>query len=135
MKYLKFIIPIFLIGAIAAYLQYNKPHKYINKTSSDIKIGAAALFAEYSADETAADSKYLDKIVEVKGIVKEVSPDDEGNISITLDSGDELFGVICQLDNLSEQKKVDFQAGEEVSFKGVCTGMLMDVLLVRCVSL
>ena len=134
-KYLKFIIPVFLAAVAFGYFQYNKPHKDINKAGSDLKIEAAALFAEYSQDETTADSLYLDKIVEVSGIVKEVSPDDEGNISVTLESGEELFGVICQLDNLSEQKKIDFQIGEEVSFKGICTGMLMDVLLVRCVSI
>ena len=46
-----------------------------------------------------------------------------------------LGGVICQLDELSEHKRTEFETGETVQLKGRCTGMLMDVVLVRCVEL
>ena len=134
-KYLKYVLLVVVLGVAFGYYQYNKPHKDINKASSDLKIEAPQLFNEYSNNEATANEKYLDKIVEITGVVREVSPDEEGNTSVTLDSGSEMFGVICQLDNLTEQKKTEFEIGETVTFKGICTGMLMDVVLVRCVTI
>lgn len=122
-----------LLGIGAAYFIYNKPFQNMDKAKTDVVIEAAELFSAFDSNEAEANQKYLDKVVKVSGTVKEVSAGDDGNLSITLESGSEMFGVICQLDNLSEQPKKDFEVGEQVSFKGICTGMLMDVVLVRCV--
>ena len=70
----------------------------------------------------------------VSGTVKDVSKNEEGIVSVTLDAGQDMFGVICQLDQLTKHAREDFPIGEKVNFKGVCTGMLMDVVLVRCVE-
>jgi hypothetical protein len=134
-KYIIILGVVLLTVCVFGYFQYNKPHEDINSAASDLKIEAPELFTEFETDEATANTKYLDKIVEVSGVVREVSPDEEGQLSVTLDSGSDLFGVICQLDNLTEQKKTDFKVGEEVTLKGICTGMLMDVVLVRCVAI
>jgi hypothetical protein len=42
--------------------------------------------------------------------------------------------VNCQLDELTEHKNTTFTPGDKVIFKGICTGMLMDVVMVRCVE-
>ena len=122
-----------LLGLGTGYFIYNKPFKNMARAEADVALNAPDLFSAFEADESAANQKYLDKVIKVTGTVKEVSKGDDGNISVTLETGNELFGVICQLDNLSKQEKTDFQPGEKVTFKGICTGMLMDVVLVRCV--
>ena len=104
------------------------------RAKADVAISAPDLFAEFSADEATANTSYLDKVIQVEGTVKEVSQSADGLTKVTLESGDDMFGVICQLDQLSEHKRTDFQTGESVTFKGKCTGMLMDVVLVRCVE-
>lgn len=121
------------IGAITAYFMYNKPHKDMEAASADITLEATALFAAFQADEQAANAQYLDKVVQVSGKVKHVNQED-GKISVTLDSGDEMSGVVCQLDDLSTPSRTDFKEGEQVTFKGMCTGVLLDVVLVRCVE-
>ena len=68
------------------------------------------------------------------GKIKEVATDENGMMSLTLESGSEMFGVICQMDNLSKHQRTEFEEGEEVKLKGICTGVLMDVVLVRCVE-
>ena len=124
-----------IIGAGVGYMMYNKPHKDIKSTKADITISAEELFTAYEADETAANTKFLDKMIEVKGKVLEVKTDEEGNTAVSLEGGGMMFGVICNLDALSEHKRTEFQTGEEVTFKGICTGLLMDVVLVRCVEM
>ncbi len=122
-----------LVGLGVGYFTYNKPHQNMEKAEADVSIQAPELFSAFESDEGSANEKYLDKVIQVTGTVKEVSTDEEGNVSLTLESGSDLFGVICQLDNLTEHEKTDFQPGEQVTLKGKCTGMLMDVVLVRCV--
>ena len=122
-----------LIGLAIGLYVYNKPHKNIEKSAADFKIEANQLLTEFEANESEANKKYLDKLIEVTGTVREMSSDEEG-ISVILESENPLSGVICQLDNLTTHKKTSFQTGEKVTFKGLCTGMLMDVILVRCVQ-
>jgi hypothetical protein len=113
---------------------YNKPHKNIGNSKVDFKMEAKQLFAAFEENESEANTKYLDKIIEVSGTVREVNTGEEDNISVILESENELSGVICQLDNLTTHKKTNFSPGEKVIFKGICTGMLMDVVMVRCVE-
>ncbi|HMQ60108.1 MAG TPA: hypothetical protein PKE06_05525 [Flavilitoribacter sp.] len=123
-----------LIGAVTGIYLWNKPHKNMNRAAADFKMESAALFSDFETDEAGANTKYLDKVIEVTGVVRSVSKEDDGIISVTLATDDELAGVICQLDELTTHKRTEFQAGEKVTFKGICTGMLMDVVLVRCVE-
>ena len=122
-----------LLGVGVGYFMYNKPHQNMEKAEADMTLESTALFSAFEANEAEANEKYLDKVIKISGTVKEVNTDEEGNISLTLESGNELFGVICQMDNLTKQEKTDFKIGEQVTLKGICTGMLMDVVLVRCV--
>lgn len=133
----KYLFSFGLLGLIAisiAMYMYNKPHKDIRSSQTDFKVEAVQLFAEFEENETNANSKYLDKLIEIKGKVRETSSDENGNVSVILESENELSGVVCQLDNLVTHKKTTFNPGEEITFKGLCTGMLMDVVMVRCVE-
>lgn len=133
-KYLVYIILLALIGGVIGIYMYNKPHKNIKSSNTDFKLEASQLFSAFEENESEANTKYLDKIIEVSGVVREMDADDEGNINVILESDNELSGVICQLDNLTKHKKSNFNPGENVVFKGICTGMLMDVVMVRCVE-
>jgi hypothetical protein len=120
-------------AAVVAYLIYNKPHQNMDKATADIQITASELLSAFESDESAANAKFLDKIVAVTGEVRETSTTEEGVTTIVLDTGSAMSGIVCELDTLTEHPKTDFQPGETITVKGVCTGMLMDVVLVRCV--
>lgn len=134
-KVLLYLLPLVVLGLFGAYFMYNKPHKNMESAKADLSVSAEELFTEYETDEARANEKYLEKIVVVKGQVKDYSTNEEGHISLTLQSNSEMFGVICELDNLTDHARTEFAIGETVSIKGICTGMLMDVVLVRCVEI
>jgi hypothetical protein len=123
-----------LVGAGVGFYLWNKPHENMDRAKTDVQISAGELFTAFAENEAQANETYLDKVIAITGKVREVSNSPEGITKVTLDSGDEMFGVICQLDELSDHQRTDFQPGESVTFKGKCTGMLMDVVLVRCVE-
>lgn len=122
-----------LLGGIIGYQMYNKPHQDIASTESDLTIQASDLLNAFETDEATANQKYNDKLVAVSGTVADVTKED-GTVKVILDTGNPLSGVICQLDELTEHDRTDFEVGETVTLKGKCTGYLMDVVLVRCVE-
>lgn len=134
-KYLKYLVGILIVAVATGAYMYYKPHQNIKAAKADVSLPAEAVFAAFEKDEAAANTEYLDKIVAVNGTVKEVNTNEEGITTVTLDAGQDMFGVICQLDELTEHPREEFTIGEKVRFKGVCTGMLMDVVLVRCVEI
>lgn len=125
------VLAVIVIGGYIGYKMWNKPHRAVATAEADVKLEATDLYTQFTTDEATANSKYLDKIVQVCGTVSQVSS--ENNVvSIQLDAGDPLGGVLCELDPLSEHKRTDFKPGEKVCFKGICSGYLSDVVLNRC---
>jgi hypothetical protein len=122
-----------VIAAIVGFLLYNKPHRDTASATSDFVVEAPALLQEFTQNEAAANEKYLDKVVAVKGKVKLMTPDDEGNLNLILDAADEMAGVICTIPKADAESAAGVKEGDEVVVKGVCTGVLMDVVLIRCV--
>lgn len=120
-----------LAGGYAGYKMWNKPHREVAGASADVALEATELYAQYTADEAAANALYLDKIVQVCGTVVQVS-NENGLVTIQLDSGDLMGGVLCELDNFAAHDRTEFPAGERACFKGICTGYLSDVVLNRC---
>lgn len=106
----------------------------MESATADLQASASALLTAFEMDEASANTQYLDKVVQVSGVVRSSSRDDAGNVSVVLQTDNEMSGIICQLDELTEHARTDFKPGEQVVFKGKCTGFLMDVVLVRCVE-
>ncbi|MCB0521483.1 MAG: hypothetical protein H6577_25635 [Lewinellaceae bacterium] len=133
-KVFLFLLVLAVIGVGVGWMMYNKPHENMENAKADMQADAKALFAAFSNDEAGANEKYLNKIVAVSGTVADASKDEGGNTSVMLESEDMMFGVKCELDPLSAHKRTEFQKGEQVTMKCICTGYLSDVVMVRCVE-
>lgn len=123
------------IGAGTGFYLYNKPVESLKKAKPDFNLSAEELFSAFDTNEATSNEKYLDKIIELTGEIREINKESTEKLSITLNSGSEMFGVICELDQSQFEKSETFQVGQKISIKGQCTGMLMDVVLVRCILL
>lgn len=132
-RILLLILGLGLIGAAIGYALWNKPHENMSTSKAEEVVEASTLFKTYNADESAANAKYLGKTIAVTGKVKESSKTEGSSAKITLDTGDE-FGVICELDALSQHARTEFPVGETVTLKGKCDGLNLDVQLSRCVE-
>jgi tRNA_anti-like len=131
MKQIKILILLIFILALlgssyAWFFVWNKPQQNV-KSATAIPVQATVLFSEYSSNEKNANTKYIDKIVEVSGKVSTVSKNSEGKTVVLLQTDDLMFGVNCTM-----EEDVEIKEGEAVSLKGICTGYLTDVVLIRC---
>ena len=121
-----------LSGAIIAYRMWNKPHQDIAASDSTASLTAPDLLKAYQSDETAANAEYLNKIITVNGSIEEVRKEAD-QITIHLGTEDAMATVICNLDPFSGHSGSEFETGRKITLKGVCSGMLTDVVLDRCV--
>lgn len=132
---IKYALLLAIIGGGLAYYLWNKPHQNMEQAAVDTTLSAKDLFTAFDTDEQKANERYLDKVIQVSGVVTSSSQGEDGLTKISLESGDEMFGTICELDALSKHKRTQFTPGETITIKGKCTGKLMDVVLVRCVEI
>ncbi|WP_299672271.1 hypothetical protein [uncultured Polaribacter sp.] len=134
MKTKKIIIGILilgLLGVFVAYKMYHKPHVNVADESADITLTANTILEDFSSDETMANTKYLEKIIQVEGIVSEVKTANEKGI-ITLKTNDDFASVLCHLSTEATKKIHTVKVGQTLKLKGICTGFLMDVVLIKC---
>lgn len=113
---------------IVGFKMYTKPHRNV-EAGKAVQISAFELVKNYEDNESAANSKYLDKILEVKGEVANVSKNQKGEPVVTL-KGTDTSGLICTLD---EKISANLKPNTTVVIKGICTGYLTDVVLVRSI--
>lgn len=104
MKKRSYFILFLIVGLVAAYLVYNymyQDHRDIANEKASYVLTAAQIVNEFSEDSNNATSKFLDKTVQITGIVTEVETD---NFLIGSD-------ILCYTDSLtiaSLQKKKEF---------------------------
>lgn len=128
----KIIIALVIIGATGGgvgFYMFNKPLESTMSMKADYSLEPGVLLVAFEEDEAAANTKYLDKVIEVKGQVQKVEKADD-KIAVYLETDNLMSSIIFQMEDVG----VQFEKGEEVTLKGICTGYLMDVVLVRGVK-
>jgi len=120
----------FLLIGIGYYL-YTKPHSSVADKKTDLLINASELYEQFQHDESTANGRFIDKIIEVKGRVSEIQHMGV-RTSLQLDAGVAMGGINCSLADSSPSLQVP-PRGSLVTIKGKCAGFIMDVNLVDCV--
>lgn len=138
-KTLRILLWIFLVGIVVGlstvYYVFNKPRRNISKESAMYTTEAKELISEFKKDENSATKKYLDLTITVKGEIKSIRTLDNHSMVFSLE--DEMEGVSCTVDSADVvnnfSKLTQFAKGSTGTFKGRCSGMLMDVQIINCV--
>jgi|SRR6476469_9677741 len=120
------ILAAILIGGFIAYRIYNKPHRDVT-TEKAVEIKADDIYKEYVANEAAANSKYLNKAIEVSGEISDIQVNQDSAKVVYLKTSDPFYGVNCTF----KQDPGNLQKGQQIKFKGICTGYIKggDVVL------
>lgn len=124
------VVLVVLIGFLVANYFFNKPSARVVEGDADYKINANQLYSEFEGNEEKANEKYLNKIIAVRGKVTDISEPDSLGFTVTLGT-DGMFGVSCEV---ADREKAGFiNIDDSITVKGLCTGKLMDVVLVKCI--
>ena len=96
-------------------------------------LSAAQLLADYQANEELANERYLDRIISVRGRIKDAPKQLDSTTVLLLGDKGEMASINCSFGPESAPHAARLKEGEVVVVKGRCTGSLLDVNLNRCV--
>ena len=128
-------VVLLIAGAAYAYKEYNRGMAGAASLPVKESVSAPQLLDDFQTDEAAALKRYVgdvEQVVQVTGTIRNMEPVGTDKTNVILESGNDLAAVVCEFDN--KDLPIDWRSGATVSVKGICTGMLMDVVLVRCVQ-
>ena len=132
-KYLLIALAIIaLIIAIVFGLIFNAPKASVQSKNVDFTLSASELFQEYSENQSVADQKFIDQIIQISGTIFEISEDQQGATVFLLTTGENSAGVLCTMTVTESTKVKTKKIGDAIILKGFCSGMLMEVVLNRC---
>lgn len=126
------IVIVCIIFAVRyGFKEFNRTAVNLENKEADISVTVPSVLAEFQADENAANTKYLDKVIQVKGKIAEVKKDDHGAVKLSFESDDPMATVIFEMDPSVAEKVLALQPQSEVVVKGICTGSTGDVICTR----
>lgn len=129
-------IAIIVIAAIIGFAIWNQPHRDI-KDATALKTTAVLLYKNLTKDSANMKSKFINKVVDVSGEVKNVLKNQKGDQIILLKTDISGGSVNCTM----EEKTSNVKPGDTISIKGICSGYINgdpgidlpgDVFLIRC---
>ena len=129
MTKLIYAIAVVAISALGGYYYvfvYSKTHHRNVQSEKGIVIVADSLSAQFQANEKEANSKYLNKAIEVTGIIVSIDKNQEGKITVIIGRADSFSNVSVTLISTTPLTQ---KVGETITIKGVCTGALSDVII------
>jgi hypothetical protein len=114
------------------YVKY-MPETSMSKQTPDFIMPATKLAEEFETDPSASNSKFIDRVIEVTGVISDISTDQNNSIVFILRDNETLKGVLCTVSEKSTKKAEHYKVGDTVAIKGTCTGMLFEVVLNKCI--
>jgi len=130
---LKFIIPtILIVISIILFSIYNTKKRNISSEETNYKVYANLLFLEFENDETAASKKYINKVIEIKGKIGEISKSQDKDQMFVLRETEDIFGINCMV-VIENIKSNHYLVGDSITIKGIVQGYLSDVIVNNCI--
>lgn len=119
------IVILVIAGGLYAWNEYNRTAPDLDDVQATVTIEAQSLLAEYMNDEAVANARYLEKIILVKGMVKNIV---SVNNTYTIVLGDttDMSSVRCLVDSTHSNEITGLQRGMMAGIKGAVTGFKKD---------
>lgn len=127
-KILKKVLLILGVGILIAggvvYYMFNKPARDVQNSKTDYSLEASQIVNEYLTDSQKADDKYLEeagnsKVLEISGVVSDITEDFNNQKVILLQGATDKAGVSCTFTAETNANTADVEIGSRVTIKGV----------------
>jgi len=123
-------LSIAVIGILYGAREYNRKLPDTHRLNAAFHFNADELLRQFQADETNATKQYAGKVISVEGFIDSVQTPTG---TVFLNGGNSLSSVMCQFDQKNLDEVLELRNEKLITIKGVCSGYLMDVVMVRCV--
>lgn len=114
------------------FIFYSPAKIDVSKTAKEITTSAQVLVNEFMLDEKQANQKYVDKIIELEGKLKEVTFTNNKTTLILYSNHKDSY-VICELEKNQLKNNKKLMPNQKTKIKGICKGFLKDVIFLNCI--
>lgn len=130
-KYLKisFAVALFIALIVILYM-FRKSPDSLRNTKPDYILDPLVLVDEFNKNENTANQKYLDKVIQVEGIIIDIDKSFDEKTTIYIEGS--IFGNVSCLIANDQLKGINLELGNSIAVKGKCTGYILDVVLTKC---
>ena len=125
------VLCLLMIGVAGLYW-YQKPRTSLSNIKPAYTISANDLYNSFQQNEQKANHQFLEKVVQVKGVIDNVQVTDS-TISCLLSADNPMGGINCSLSKNKMNKQMLPAKGNVIQVKGRCVGFLIDVNLVDAI--
>jgi len=128
--YAQAVVALSALGGYYYVFVYSKNHHRDLQSEKWVSIQADSLSAKYQADESKANTLYLNKVLRITGTIITISKDQVGKITLMIGKADAFSNVSV---TLSQTSPITQKPGDTITIKGLCTGSLSDVVITDAV--
>jgi hypothetical protein len=125
-KWIKWLLILALIGGIlaaAVYWYVTREYENTKTVKADFITNVKDFGADFKANDSVANKKYNNKVVEITGEINEIILTDSTAVIKFTDSITNL-DIVCDFQPQSVKDIKNLKEGSIVTLKGVCTGLL-----------
>ncbi len=116
-------IALLVLGAVYyAYKSYNKPHTNVEETAAAESLTAINLFDAFDTDETAALTKYADKVIQVNGSIFQIDLSNDAEPQVVLQGNGNNGFIRCGFKSSETDKVKRLNDNVTLNVKGLCKG-------------
>lgn len=100
-----------------------------------IAVSAPNLYADYEANEVAADEKYKGKTIDVQGTIETIGKDivDSMYVTLSINKPMSIGSIQCMFDGEHKAELTSLKKGQKVTLRGEVSGKMGNVLVRNCV--
>ena len=126
-------------GGWYGYKEYSRKVPDLSRVKAEMKMNTRELITAFEKNEAAANTEFLDKIIEVEGTINSVEKDEKGFYTVILGNDGSMSSVRCSMNAEHQEDVVKLSVGSVATIRGACTGfnanelLGSDVVLNRCV--
>lgn len=127
------LLALTLFVVLWSYNEINRPvEDDVSMVKNVGKVNAEEIISMFKSNEQEANATYIEKVIEVEGVVKNISfLNNRHTILLESKKFTKSF-VMCDMSPLVNKKIHKLKVGDSVVLKGVCKGYLLDVIMLNC---
>ncbi len=119
---------VIVIASVAGYFMYTRSHDNLASAKPDFELSAGELLEEFATNQDAANARYLNKVIEVRGVVDDVM-EDQSMITVRIVEPGDYNGVSAQFIEQNKADAVIAPNGSDIKVRGLCSGYTGDDMM------
>lgn len=126
------VLTVTIVAIFYGYKEYNRKNKPMQEEIAQFTLSAQQLTNEFATNEVEATKKYVGKVINVNGTVVATTMADSVQ-TVLLQGINDNSGVFCEFVTTQKNSMITIKKGNQLTVKGMCTGLLLDVVLTNCI--